>query len=142
MDNKKLVKGLVTDPDYYDGIVGQMIDANRDSKGNVIDADKDKEICEVLRQAIYKVGIPTKEVAIDYIEGYKKQDNEVVLNFIDITVRFINAVTKDNLDKYLVLWKREYKKAIDNTKGLHEVVVTNIADWNYEYIKGLFEWSS
>jgi len=131
------VKGLVTDPDYYDGVISQMIDDNRDEEGNVIDADKDKEICEVLRQAIYKVGIPTKEVAIYYIIGYREQKNEVILKFIEITVRFINAVDKSNFNEYFPKWKEQFDKALKGVTGLHEVVVYNIGDWTHEYLKGV-----
>lgn len=137
MISEILVNGLVSNKYIYDGVISQMIDDNRDEEGNVIDADKDKEICEVLRQAIYKVGIPTKEVAIDYIIGYREQKNEVILKFIEITVRFINAVDKNNFNEYFPKWKEQFDKALKGVTGLHEVVVYNIGDWTHEYLKGV-----
>ena len=113
-----------------------MIEANRDSNGEVIDIEKDQEICTILRQAIYKVGIPTKAEAIDYIKGYHSDDSIVIAKFIDITVRFINAVKSDNLNKFLPIWEKEYKTTLEHVNGLGLIVVGNIADWTYEYLKG------
>lgn len=138
-------EGYVQNPELYGQIYKQFIQTNLDDKGNVIDDTEQSNIVEALRNALTEMDRKNLAVVIEQCVTYENfGGSKKLLNFIDITKRFVIAVEHNPkvVYDYLLYWERA-NPMTDHKNSIENLTVANLSNSVYNYLEGVInKWNA
>lgn len=133
--------GFIENPELYGQIYKRFITTNLDKDGNVIDDAEQKNIVSVLRDRLEKMNRLGFAVLIEKLVEYENFGvNEKLMNFIDMTKRFVIAVEiePNKLSEYYPHWDKACD--IDIYKGgLTNLIMAMIVEYVEYYLDELMD---